>query len=168
MRLSGMGEFEVTRQVYLLLRAGVAEITEQDTGPIPRRTTKLTRAVNEVAEVYDLALREMVGGLEQVQKSNVMIQAARDFLADEATGKYAKFYQSVTIGPDGGLDMPRLFAAVAEAGLDVQQLSDALSELMFFMLFTATEVLGRRRGDDLARRVKMIHGMLTTAQTKRP
>lgn len=166
MRLTGRGEFGVTRIVYHLVRAGLVEVVDDETGPIPRRTSMITQAANEVADIYALAFKEMVDGVARVQRAPALIKVTRDFLGDESSGQYASFYRSVRIAPDGAVDMPQLLKGAATAGLDVQQLSDALSELMFFMLFSATEILGRRRGDDLARRVKMIHGMLTSTVTE--
>jgi hypothetical protein len=62
--------------------------------------------------------------------------------------------------PDGSLDENGLIQHLNGLSTTTQDLSDALSEVLFFVLFQATEYLGRRRGDDLARRVKLILGLL--------
>ena len=63
-------------------------------------------------------------------------------------------------GPDGSLEEDSVLRGVVQGAVPAEALRDALSELLFFVLYQATELLGRRRGDDLARRVKMIHNML--------
>jgi hypothetical protein len=97
------------------------------------------------------------------------VAAIADFLRDETgDGDYAGLLKAVQIHSDGGLDEEAIYSAVDHLGLNAQGLSDALSELLFFALFQATEVLGRRRGDDLARRIKMIHGLLTQTRPQSP
>lgn len=165
MRLLQKSEFEVTRTVYHLLRANVVEIASLETGPIPRRPPVTAKQARDVLEVYSLALREMFDEVARVGKAALLRKTAREFLFDEASGtQFTAFYKNVHLLPDGSIDTRRILDALERSEVEIQQLSDALSELMFFVLFQATEVLGRRRGDDLARRVKMIHTMLSHAQ----
>lgn len=163
MRALGKGEFEVTRLVYHLLRANLVEIVHaNETGPIPRRAAVTKTEVREVLNIYTMAIREMFDEVARLGKDAPLRSAAREFLEDEAgSGAYAQFLKNVRILPDGNLDDGALLAGMESVGLTVQELSDVLSELLFFVLFQATELLGRRRGDDLARRVKMIHGLLS-------
>lgn len=162
MRLVGKSEFEVTRTVYNLLRANLVEIVEHETGPIPRRNPVTSKEASEIVEIYSMAIREMFEEASRIHKGALLLKTTTDFLRDEASGtRFTTFYKTVRLASDGSLDAACILADLENADLDPQQLSDALSEVMFFILFQATEVLGRRRGDDLARRVKMIHGMLT-------
>ncbi len=162
MRLVGKSEFEVTRTVYHLLRANLVEIVAQETGPIPRRNPITSKQAAEIIEIYSMAMREMFEEAARIHKAALLHKTTADFLRDEASGtQFTAFYKTVRVDTDGSLDAARILANLESADLEPQQLSDALSEVMFFILFQATEVLGRRRGDDLARRVKMIHGMLS-------
>jgi hypothetical protein len=161
MRLLGKGEFEVTRVVYHLLRRGMVQIvSHNESGPIPRRVSALTKTqAGEVISTYSMAIREMFTEVSRVGAAEALSNAANAFLSDETT-TYSHLLRACTLGPDGSLDENALASALQGLSLGAQELSDALSELMFFVLFQATEYLGRRRGDDLARRVKMIVGML--------
>lgn len=162
MRLLGKGEFEVTRLVYHLLRRGLVEIVnDNESGPIPRRVSTLTKTeANDVVGIYSMAIREMFGEVSRVGGVEALMKAANAFLNDESTA-YSHLLRACTIAPDGSLDENALLGALQGLSMGAQELSDALSELLFFILFQATEYLGRRRGDDLARRVKLILGMLS-------
>jgi hypothetical protein len=162
MRLLGKGEFEVTRLAYHLLRRGSLElVTAGETGPIPRRVSALSKTeASEVIGIYSMAIREMFHEVARVGRAEALSSAANGFLHDAST-TYANLLRSCALQPDGSLDEHALVAALQGLSLGAQELSDALSELLFFVLFQATEYLGRRRGDDLARRVKLILGMLS-------
>lgn len=162
MRLLGKGEFEVTRLVYHLLRRGLVEIVaENESGPIPRRVSTLSKTeANDVIGIYSMAIREMFSEVSRVGGTEQLAKAANAFLNDDSTN-YAHLLRACTLGHDGQLDENALIGTLQGLSLGAQELSDALSELLFFVLFQATEYLGRRRGDDLARRVKLILGMLS-------
>jgi hypothetical protein len=164
MRILGRNEFDVTRTVYHLLRKGLVEIVaQQETGPIPRRHAAISRTeAREVIGIYSMAIREMFDEVSRVGKAESLRSAANAFLRDEST-QYAHLLRAATLGHDGALDEAAMLVALQGVALSSQELSDALSELLFFVLFQATEYLGRRRGDDLARRVKLILGMLAQA-----
>lgn len=170
MRLLGKGEFEVTRIVYHLLRANLLEIVHDvDTGPIPRRTAVSKTEAKEVLDIYSMALREMFEAVSRISRLPQFSAAIGDFLRDESgNGAYAALLRSVQLHADGSLDEEPIYAAVEALSMNAQGLSDALSELLFFALFQATELLGRRKGDDLARRIKMIHGLLTQTRPATP
>ena len=161
MRVVHNGEFEVTRAAYNLVRSNflrvveISEPSEDRDPPVEDKTAK------EIIATYSMAVREMFDELGRVGKVGQLRNACRGFLQDEAgSGGYARLLQSVSLQPDGTLEENRLLDAAQAAGVSARGLSDALSELLFFVLFRSTELLGRRRGDDLARRVKMIHSML--------
>ncbi|MCK6550971.1 DUF4388 domain-containing protein [Myxococcota bacterium] len=164
MRICGRGEFEVTRTVYHLLRRGIVEIVpQQETGPIPRRLTAISKTeAHEVISIYSMAFREMFEEVARMGRAAELQMAANAFLRDESTA-YAHLLRAASLAPDGTIDESAMLGALAELAISSQELSDALSELLFFVLFQATEFLGRRRGDDLARRVKLILGMLAHA-----
>lgn len=161
MGLVGDSEFAVTRAVYQLLRSNLVEIVEDAEDARPRGPTATVEEAHAIAEVYSMAIREVFDEVAHLGQSSALRSAARGFLADEAgAGASAALLRHVVILPDGTLDEDSVLRGVASLQIPAVDLSDALSELLFFALFQATELLGRRRGDDLARRVKMIHTML--------
>ncbi len=158
MRIMGRGEFEVTRAVYTLLRAGVVEVyapTEAVEGPPPEFPKTEAR---EMISIYSMAIREVFGELTKAGSLEIVKNAVDDFVKSDQTK--GPLMSQVMILPDGTLDESSLITASESARLLLSDLSGALSELLFFVLFQATELLDPRRGDDLGRRVKMIHGML--------
>lgn len=161
MRILGKGEFEVTRTVYHLLRRGLVEIVQpNETGPIPRRVSTISKTeAREVIGTYSMAIREMFEEVARVDRAAELQASANAFLRDEST-EYSHLLSAAALAEDGSIDEASMLAALQDMTLGAQELSDALSELLFFVLFQATEFLGRRRGDDLARRVKLILGML--------
>jgi uncharacterized protein DUF4388 len=165
MQLTGKGEFDVTRAVYHLLRRGLVEIVQEDeSSPIPKRPESLSKTeAHEIISIYGMAIREMFNEVSRIAKADGLQAAANGFLKDEKTA-YARFLSGTSVAIDGSLDEEGLVSALQGVHTTSQQLSDALSELLFFVLFQATEFLGRRRGDDLARRVKLILGLLASSQ----
>lgn len=162
MRYLGRGEFEVTRLVYHLLRAGLVELVNPEVpAAAPRRAeaVQLDRA-RDVIDVYSMAMREMVQELDATGRADALLDAARAFLRDESN-RHAAALAGVQFEPDGRIQEAPLIEDTTRRGASLQQLSDALGELLFFVLFQATDLLGYKRGDDLARRVKVILELLS-------
>ena len=163
MRLIHTGEFEVTRAAYHLIRANLVKVVEV-AEPAQKEPVVAEKAAKDIISTYSMAIREMFDELGRVGKVGQLRSACRSFLQDEAgSGAYARLLKNVQLQPDGTLEEAKLLKAALAANMSGRGLSDALSELLFFVLFRSTELLGRRRGDDLARRVKMIHSMLAPA-----
>jgi hypothetical protein len=165
MQLTGKSEFDVTRAVYHLLRRGLVELVrENESSPIPKRPESISKTeAHEIISIYGMAVKEMFNEVSRIGKAEALQDAANGFLKDEKTA-YAPFLHGTSVSLDGSLDEDGLVTALHGLHTTSQQLSDALSELLFFVLFQATEYLGRRRGDDLARRVKLILGLLANTQ----
>lgn len=161
MRMLGLGEFEATRLVHHLLRQKLVEIVQvTGSGPIPRRATLSQAEAHEVINVYSMALKEMYAEMKRAGQIHALSDSVLSFLRDPENAE-TEVLQHVALYPDGTIEEASLLSAATASGIGVQEVSDALSELMFFVLFQATEYLGQRKGDDLARRVKLIHGMLS-------
>ncbi|MEM1025576.1 MAG: DUF4388 domain-containing protein [Myxococcota bacterium] len=162
MRRMGKSEFDVTHLVHHLLNKGLVEImATQVTGPVPRRQGVALERAAEVLEVYDMALREMVEELGS--NSGGVVRSARAFIEDPHQ-QHAQILRGVRLRDEGTLDQKAMLAWADQAGVSVNALNDALSELLFFVLFQATDLLGHKRGDDLARRVKIILALLNKNQ----
>lgn len=162
MRYLGRGEFEVTRLVHHLVKAGIIEIMNPEPAAVaPRRAESVQlEGARDVIEVYSMAMREMVQELDSIGRADALLDAARAFLHD-GSNRHAAVLAGVQFEANGSLLEAPLIADTARQGVSLQQLSDALSELLFFVLFQATDLLGFKRGDDLARRVKVILELLS-------
>ncbi len=167
MRQLGLGEFEATRLVHHLLKAKLVELAQTSgSGPIPRRATLSQAEAHEVINIYSMGLKEMYAEMKRAGQIHALADSVQSFLRDPENTE-TEVLAHVALYPDGTIDEASLLGPATSSGLGVQEISDALSELMFFVLFQATEYLGQRKGDDLARRVKLIHGMLSpTTETE--
>ncbi|MCB9653225.1 MAG: DUF4388 domain-containing protein [Deltaproteobacteria bacterium] len=167
MRIMGRSEFDTTRLAYHLVKTGALVIHPEsiESGPATRRVFGVSKTQgSEVIGIYSMAIREMFGEVAAIGRLEELRSALHTFLVDHESAGTADQAPlvNVTISADGILDEEQLIANAQRLGLSAQALSDALSELLFFALFQATEFLGRRRGDDLARRVKVIQSMLSS------
>lgn len=162
MRIVGKGEFEVTRIVHHLLRLELVQIVsaETTTGPVPRRTEQIELGdAQEVIQVYSMALEEMASELSGLDLREALLGTARAFIQDQ-TVQHASVLRHIELHADGTIDEG---LALTFRG-SVDALNAALSELLFFVLFQATDLLGPKKGDDLARRIKVILALLTHSE----
>ncbi|MEO1229621.1 MAG: DUF4388 domain-containing protein [Myxococcota bacterium] len=158
MRRTGWSEFEVTRTVYHLLRADLVELVAR-----PRTESRSSLPTpsepREIVSIYGLALAEIMDEIQRTSRAGELLEAVNDFLEREG-GAYRELLSELRLDPSGRIDAESLLVRYEMSGATPEQLIDALGELLFFALMRASEILGRRRGDDLARRVRLIHGML--------
>lgn len=168
MHLLGKGEYEITRLVYHLHRAKLVEITSEETpGVAPRPIGGITKTqAQDVTVIYSMAIREIFDELRRSGQADLLHGSAGAFL-QSASSEHAAILRAVRLMPDGTLDEGPFLMVLQGMPITAQTLSDALSELLFFLLYEASEILGPRRRDDLARRVKMIHGMLSFEDGRR-
>lgn len=167
MRYLGRGEFEVTRLVHHLIRAGVVELENPEPAAVaPRRADQVAQTqARDVVQVYSMAIREMFTALENKRRPTQPILDAASAYLRASPSASSPVLSAVRIQRDGMLEEAPLLAVTANDAVPVQKLSDHLSELMFFILFQATELLGRADGDVLARRVKTILELLSSDQS---
>ncbi len=156
-RRTGRGEFEVTRAAYHLLRTNLVAVAAA-----PRsgsRSGAATLDPREVVHIHGLALSEMMSDLRRTGRQAELLKAVNTFLEEEG-GAHRELLAELRLDAEGRLDADALLASFDSSGTTADDLADALGELLFFALLSASDILGRRRGDDLARRVRLIHGML--------
>ncbi len=167
MHASGRSEFEVTRAAYRLHQLGLVDVLEDRTmtgAGTPKRARPLAHAeAHQIAGIYSMALREIFGELGRTHAVTPLHDAVRAFLA-HAPPQHARILAGVRLSPDGSLDDKSLVASLSTQEITAQALAAGLNELLFFALFEASEALGPRRRDDLARRVKMIQSLLASGE----
>lgn len=160
MRILGRGEFEVTRLVYHLTKAGAMEVVQgSETGPIPRRQVPTQKDARDIVHIYGMAMREMFDAVGKIGRSDELHASASAYL-DDPTTDYHTILRAAKLDGEGRFQEESLLGTVLQQGVSAESLQDALNELLFFVLFQATDYLGREQGDDLARRVKLVIGML--------
>lgn len=168
-RRLGWSIFETTRAAYRLLRGNLLEVVSDAPDTQPRSPSTLdAEKVRDTIHVYAMAIREIVQDVSQAGFGEPIVAQLSKFIADEAgPSASARVLKSVELSADGTLDQEALARGLNTTSVTESELNDALSELLFLALVTSTDHLGRRRGENLARRVKMIHEMLG-AQSEHP
>lgn len=161
---SGRSEFEVTRAVFRLHKLGLVDVLDERSATgagAPRVVRTLSHAeVLQIAGIYSMALREVFGELGRTHTTLPLHEAVHAFLA-HAPPQHARILAAVRLALDGSLDDKAMVASLGAQEISASALAAGLNELVFFVLFEASEALGPRRRDDLARRVKMIQSMLS-------
>ena len=156
-----LSEFDATKILFRLLEGGYASVSELKHGevsaPARGRAAEAEPALRVVAtfeEIFAEIAREVASkGL------------TREFLAAANTALRSRSLSdspviaSLQLGADGRFDSRKLLDAYARArptlgSEPVASLRQALSDVMFFLLFQAGELLESRADEDLARRVK--------------
>jgi hypothetical protein len=110
-----------------------------------------------VVRVFNFIFREIRDEVARQGMDREFIAAATAALSDQAQS--SPVLAGLSFGLDGGLSEPKLIEAFerhkASLGSEpVASFKQALSDVMFFMLFQAGELLESRADEDLARRVK--------------
>jgi uncharacterized protein DUF4388 len=166
-----MSEFDITTVVFRLLEGGYAMVSEK---PV---TGGLTAAVdaavapggkaedrlqkgdpNHVARVFNLIFKEIRDEVAKQGMEREFVAAANAALAGEALSS-SPVLQGQSFDPSGVLPEAALLEQFQrtrdQLGAEpVVSLRKALSDVMFFLLFQAGELLESRADEDLARRVK--------------
>ncbi len=174
-----MSEFDITRVVYRLLEGGFAQVLQLPAAapapavvavPQPEATVPVATSSTapgwkapagdeaKVFNVFNFIFREVRNEVARRGKLDDFLQSANAALSS-GTLSPSPMLSGVQFGPDGSLPE----AAVLEAyrrhaptlgSEPVATFKQALSDVMFFLLFQAGELLESRADEDLARRVK--------------
>ena len=162
---SKLSEFDVTRVVYRLLEAGFASIikdataasaetTSDNTATAPTRPSEAARII----AVYNLIFHEIRNEIEKRgHLSTFLSQANAAMQANTLTQIPVLF--GLTFDNNGALNADRVSSQFEsmknQLGSEpLGALRTALSDVMFFLLFQAGELLEQHADEDLARRVK--------------
>jgi hypothetical protein len=177
-----LSEFDITKVVFRLLEGGfavlsdkplapVAGASEKQSAPVPSRPTASARPGrvdhHEVARVFNRIFREIRDEVASKQgMATEFIAAANAALSGQALTS-SPVLEGLELADDGTLPVPRLIEAFerhrAQLGSEpLASFKQALSDVMFFLLFQAGELLESRADEDLARRVKELLATLET------
>ncbi len=159
MQQSGLGEFEVTRLVYALHRAGLVEVLREEAPSLSSTTSAPPREVLlGLVSTFALALREVLEELAKTESNQGLVAALREVLTSPPR-EHQRVMSSIRLLPNGLVDERGSAVALELLGVSREELRQGLSELVLFALFEVSARIHGRRRDDLARRVKMIQQM---------
>jgi len=166
-----LNEFDITRVVYRLLEGGfvsvgqhpsatAASVPVQPATPSAPRPPVTPGALDErkVLNIFNFIFREVRNEVSRHGKLETFMQAANAGLASGSLSP-SPLLNGLNFQPDGSLPEAVVLAAYAQLSpsLGTEPLASfrqALSDVMFFLLFQAGELLEKSADEELARRVK--------------
>jgi len=162
-----MSEFDATRVLYRLLEGGFASVAQNPIGgaaapaAAPAAAAAKTAAgpgERKVMEVFNFIFREVRNEVANRGKLDSFLHSANAALSS-GTLSPSPMLQGVSFEPDGSLPEEKVIALYTKhaptlGSEPVANFRQALSDVMFFLLFQAGELLESQADEDLARRVK--------------
>lgn len=174
-----VSEFDATRIVYRLIEGGFVQLAQQPAAPEPAPApaapppqawpgAALPPSVDDapssdaarVAHVFNAIFREVRNEVAQYGNLDLFISSANAALRGSGVSA-SPVLGGLSFGPDGALPEAMVlqkYASLVKAGQmgsePIMSLRQALSDVMFFLLFQAGELLESNADEDLARRVK--------------
>ena len=162
---SKLSEFDATKILFRLLEGGYASVHEMKhaevepptRGRTPARGTPIDPAAR-VVHAFDTIFAEVLREVASHGRAGEFLAAANAALRSRSLSE-SPVLRDLELGPDGRFDERKVLAAYLHArptmgSEPVASLRQALSDVMFFLLFQAGELLESRADEDLSRRVK--------------
>jgi hypothetical protein len=172
-----LSEFDITKVVFRLLEGGFAVLSEKPLAPLEPAPGKVSSAPtpsrpmpavrqgrvdhHEVARVFNRIFQEIRDEVASKQgMATEFIAAANAALSGQALTS-SPVLEGLELADDGTLPAPKLIEAFERhrthlGSEPIASFKQALSDVMFFLLFQAGELLESRADEDLARRVKQL------------
>jgi hypothetical protein len=157
-RAAQLAEFDVTKVVFRLLEGGYAQIVDRAVSVTSNESDGGKSAARTVASVFNAIYREIFDELARHKKEGGFVQAANAALAGQSLTP-SPVLQGQTFQANGTLAESSLLAKYTEVESELgseplASLRQALSDVMFFLLFHAGELLEAEADEELAKRVK--------------
>ena len=169
---SKLSEFDVTKIIFRLLEAGyvalshraVARVTRAQLGVAPapkaaaREPSSPAQPPVAVIRIFNFIFREIRDEVAKKKMERDFIATANKALARRGLSA-SPVLAGLSFDAEGNLPEQKLLkqfeASRGQLGSDpIASLKEAFSDVMFFLLFQAGELLESRADEDLARRVK--------------
>jgi len=160
-----LSEFDATKIIFRLLEGGYASVSEVKHGEVaaPSRGRAAGRGAESepavrVVATFEEIFAEVAREVASKGLAREFLEAANAALASRTLTE-SPVLAGLTLGTDGRFDARKVLDAYAKerptlGSEPVASLRQALSDVMFFLLFQAGELLESRADEDLARRVK--------------
>lgn len=161
-RASKLSEFEATKVLFRLLEGGYASVSELPVAEAPKAAAADPSV--RVVHAFNSIFAEVLAEVRREGRDGPFLQAANVALAGQALTT-SPVLRGLQFTLEGTLpEQPLLEAFTRMRGAlgsePVASLREALSEVMFFLLFQAGELLESRADEELARRVKELLSVL--------
>lgn len=160
-RESRLGEFEATKSAYHLLEAGfvdvaatpAAAVRSTPQSPVP---SAVENALGRLVDIYNPYFMRIFRAAANKGREAALRSDLESFFRG-STG-LAELFRGVEVSRDGTLSKERLLVNLASsrAPRKLEFLHQALSEFLYFLLFSAMEELDRQSEQELERRAQEI------------
>jgi Domain of unknown function (DUF4388) len=156
-RAARLSEFEATKVLFRLLEGGYASVSDVPAAEAPAPSAAAEPALR-VVRTFNAIFAEVLGEVRRQGRDEPFLQAANVALAGQALTA-VPVLRGLQFTDEGTLPEQPLLEAFERArgkmgSEPVASLREGLSEVMFFLLFQAGELLESRADEELARRVK--------------
>ena len=118
------------------------------------------RTPDAVARLFNQVFKEIRNGVARIGVAAEFIAAANAAVPSQSE-PVRHLMDGNVFRNDGTVDAAHLVANAVKSGLDANAMHAALSEVMFFLLFQAGELLDSKADEELSKRVK---GLLAAAE----
>ena len=157
-RAAKLSEFEATKVLFRLLEGGYASVSEVAVAETPAPAAVTADPAVRVVRTFNAIFSEVLAEVRREGQDEAFLQAANVALAGQALTA-VPVLRGLQFNDEGMLPEAALLASFAKARSQlgsepVASLREGLSEVMFFLLFQAGELLESRADEELARRVK--------------
>jgi len=153
-----LSEFEATKILFRLLEGGYASVSEVSTAEAAPQVGASASPAVAVVRTFNAIFAEVLQEVAREGRGEDFLKSANAALSGQALTAFPVL-RGLKFAQDGRLPEGALLEAFtkSKAGLGsepVASLRAALSDVMFFLLFQAGELLESRADEELARRVK--------------
>jgi hypothetical protein len=157
-RAAQLSEFEATKVLFRLLEGGYASVSEVPAPESAQDAAASTDPAVRVVRTFNSIFSEVLAEVRRQDREGPFLKAANLALAGQALTALPVL-RGLQLTEEGLLPERPLLEAFARArptlgSEPVASLREALSEVMFFLLFQAGELLESRADEELAKRVK--------------
>ena len=167
-----ISEFEATSRVYRLMESGHAQLllkaslveTNTPSEFSSKKNPPLWMESKRTLRVFNIIFKEVFDEIAAQGKSDFFLTRANAALHDEKLASSPLIHQ-LRFEPDGSIQPTLLLQRLDEMEAQnesqkIHALRKALSDVMFFLLFQAGEILGREKDEALCKRVRELLAML--------
>ncbi|MGO8971195.1 MAG: DUF4388 domain-containing protein [Myxococcaceae bacterium] len=153
-----LSEFEATKVLFRLLEGGYASVSEVPAPEAPAPAAASVEPAVAAVRTFNAIFAEVLAEVARGGRGADFLKSANAALAGQSLTTFPVL-QGLQFGQDGKLAERALLEAFARVkgtlgSEPVASLRAALSDVMFFLLFQAGELLESRADEELARRVK--------------
>ena len=150
-----LGEFETTKIVFHLVKAGHIQLVEPDAGKDASSAAAVGGEMSTMIDTFNSVFQRIYQAISRHGQQSALKQGLETFLQFYG---FVELFAGVAFDDNGALDKRALLANLNNHQVENQSsfLSQALNELLFFEMFAAREWLERDEQQELQRIINQL------------